>query len=319
MALFNVTLGGITLRPTEVPERLPFGGEQMLAKQTLIGGARVIDAMGQSEAAIGWSGFCFGTDALSRAKAFDAMRIAGAQVTLSWAGLSYLVVVKSFHADFAKIQFIPYQIECEVIANNAAPATAGAAANLDNQVNNDIAVANLLQAKIADGNLSSAWLTFATVAAGIASYVNAPASSLVPMIAAAGVVASAATGVMTATQTTIAAAASIGFAGVVAGSQQNPAALTGQVAAMQNYAAASQMANTMIRIATNLQSARTGGAQQQVIGGDLYAISTVAYGTPNEWPTIAAANGLTDPVLTGKNTTLTVPKSPTGADGVLTL
>ena len=319
MASFNVTLGGITLRPSEVPEHMPFGGDQMLAKQTLIGGARVIDAMGQSEAAIIWSGYCFGTDALTRAKAFDAMRIAGAQVTLSWAGLSYLVVLKSFRADFTKIQFIPYQIECEVVANNAAPATAGAAANLDNQVNNDIAVAKLLQAKIADGNLSNAWLTFITVAAGLASYVNAPSATLVPMIAAAGVVASAATGVMTATQTTIAAAASVGFAGIVAGSQTNPAALTGQVTAMQNYAAASQMANTMIRIATNLQSARTGGAQQQVIGGDLYAISTAAYGTPNEWPTIAAANGLTDPVLTGKNTTITVPKTPTGADGVLTL
>lgn len=39
--------------------------------------------------------------------------------------------------------------------------------------------------------------------------------------------------------------------------------------------------------------------QRTVIGGDLYRIAAEAYGDATQWYRIAAANGLTDPLVAG--------------------
>ena len=56
----TVTLGGFAFQDFEVPERIPAGGEQMLAIHKLVGGRRVIDAMGRDDAALEWSGYFLG-------------------------------------------------------------------------------------------------------------------------------------------------------------------------------------------------------------------------------------------------------------------
>jgi nucleoid-associated protein YgaU len=68
------------------------------------------------------------------------------------------------------------------------------------------------------------------------------------------------------------------------------------------------------RIAANIGQAKA-GAQLATVGGNLYQIAADAYGDPAEWTTIAAANGLTDPVLIGVHM-LTIPAQPDGLGGV---
>ena len=60
-----LTLGSIVFDGFEVPSRVEFGGEQQLAVHKLIGGARVIDALGRDDAALRWRGVLSGAEASS--------------------------------------------------------------------------------------------------------------------------------------------------------------------------------------------------------------------------------------------------------------
>jgi len=112
----GVTLGGLALSDMEVPERIAWGGRQQVAVHKFPGGARVIDAMGQDDKPLEWSGYFRGASAVSRAVSFDAIRIAGAPVTLTWGTFSRQVIVTSFECESANGGFLlPYRISCEVI------------------------------------------------------------------------------------------------------------------------------------------------------------------------------------------------------------
>jgi hypothetical protein len=52
----TVTIGGISLSEWEIPERINFGGKQQVTVHKLIGGNRVIDAMGPDPDDVRWSG-----------------------------------------------------------------------------------------------------------------------------------------------------------------------------------------------------------------------------------------------------------------------
>ncbi len=90
-----VTLGGMILTGVEVPSALKIAGEQQLAVTTLLGGDRVIRAMGPNPAPISLSGMFIGPDAQSRAETLARMHDAGRQLRLSIAGLSFMVVIQS--------------------------------------------------------------------------------------------------------------------------------------------------------------------------------------------------------------------------------
>ena len=314
MTLFDVTLGGVILRPTEVPDNIPFGGSQMVASKTLIGGTRIVDAMGRNDADLEWSGRFWGADALSRAQLFDAMRIAGQPVNLFWAGLSFSVVIKRFIPNFTRINNIPYSITCEVIADNSKPQDAAAAANLDDQMNDDLTIAVVLASGIADVGVTAAMAVLSAASSGIGSYVGASLATIAPVVSAIGGVQTAALAVMASTSGAMTTGS---FAGVASGSLENGAAILTQAAASAVYPQASQLNNVMNRMATNLAAAQVSGTSLAVIGGDLYSIAANVYGDANEWPTIAAANGLFDPMLTGVQRTLTIPADASGADGLL--
>ena len=112
-----VVLGGMTLSGLEVPERMPSGGQQQLAVHKMPGGRRVVDAMGPDDRAIEWSGYFEGPQAASRARQMDAMRIAAAPVTLSWAEETRRVVISSFECDYgSRGMLIPYKVSLVVLS-----------------------------------------------------------------------------------------------------------------------------------------------------------------------------------------------------------
>src|SRR5438105_14105562 len=110
-----LTLGDVSFRHTEVPEKIQIGGEQKLAVHLLVGGQKAIDALGRDDAQLEWSGLLLGANAAWRFRQLDAIRIAGKPVTLSWSEQLYRVVVKSFVADYAREHQIAYRNCCEAL------------------------------------------------------------------------------------------------------------------------------------------------------------------------------------------------------------
>jgi hypothetical protein len=115
-------LGGVLLDGFEVNARIGFGGQQALAIHKLPGGVRVIDAMGPDDHDIVWSGVLSGADASSRARALDALRVAGNPVRLAWDVFAASVIVSDVRFQFRNSWWIPYQLHCTVlVGTEAAP------------------------------------------------------------------------------------------------------------------------------------------------------------------------------------------------------
>jgi hypothetical protein len=112
-------LGGMAFDDFEIPGRMLFGGAQHLAVHRLIGGVRVIDAMGRDDAAVRWSGVFSGSEAGTRARMLDTMRALGGQLNLAWDAFCYSVVIDRLDLDFRNPWWIPYHISCAVVMDLA--------------------------------------------------------------------------------------------------------------------------------------------------------------------------------------------------------
>lgn len=119
-----LTLGSVVFSDFEIPESINFGGSQMLSITKLVGGDRVIDAMGRDDDDIHWSGRFRGATAEGRAAVLDGLRISGAEVLLAWSSRRYRVVLHEFKADFQQAYEIPYQISCCVLEDMSLPVLA---------------------------------------------------------------------------------------------------------------------------------------------------------------------------------------------------
>ncbi|MDE2024865.1 MAG: hypothetical protein KGJ07_00050 [Patescibacteria group bacterium] len=117
----TLTLGPVTFATYEIPPKINFGGDQMLSVKKLVGGQRIIDAMGRDDDAISWSGLFFGSTALARARFLDGMRVQGLPLLLTWSQFSYSIVIRSFKPSFERTYQIPYSITCEVIQDLTKP------------------------------------------------------------------------------------------------------------------------------------------------------------------------------------------------------
>jgi len=117
----TLTLGTFTFATYEIPERINFGGSQALSVKQLVGGQRIVDAMGRLDDDITWSGLFFGSTAVLRARFLDGMRIKGLPLLLTWSQFSYNVVIKDFKPSFERTYQVPYSITCQVIQDLTFP------------------------------------------------------------------------------------------------------------------------------------------------------------------------------------------------------
>lgn len=110
-------LGSFLFNDFEIPEHIPLGGSQRVATHELLGGARVVDAMGASERDIQWSGRFQGTLAWQRARILDALRIAGQPLPLIIDSEFRTVLIAEFHPNYERSYQVPYSITCLVVDN----------------------------------------------------------------------------------------------------------------------------------------------------------------------------------------------------------
>ena len=110
------------------------GRAHHLVIHKLVGGTRVIDAMGPDPRPIEWHGLFFGPTATVRARTVDAMKDSGAAIPLSWGSFYDTVVISQFVAEYKHEWEVRYHIAVELVTSTSGQG----AISLDTSVLNDI-------------------------------------------------------------------------------------------------------------------------------------------------------------------------------------
>jgi hypothetical protein len=331
----TLSLGTFTFQEMEIPEVVPFHGAQRLSVKKLIGGTRVIDAMGTDPQPITWSGIFFptndGESPLDRARLVEAIREAGQPVTLQWDALNLTVFVSEFSPDY-RFARIPYSITVEVLQDNTRSVSKTPNPTADDLVGADLSAANVIVPSIGDATLTTqmASLTSLVFAASsvialassasagtgsVTTLVGAPLSTTVPIqqqIAAAQLRVAALSVIQDATLNTPA-----GPGGVSAGASPsvNIEAFEALEAATQQQVYLVQLACLLGRMNLNLGQINSSERTITVSGGNLYDVAAREYGDSTAADQIMQANDLNDPTLTGNVTLAIPPYNPGQANG----
>jgi hypothetical protein len=140
-------LGSIVFQNFEVPANINIGGAQRLAIHRLLGGTRVIDALGRDDSDISFSGTFSGSDATLRARSLDEMRSLGLPMPLTWDVFLYSVIIKNFEADYRSGWWVPYHLTCAVVCD-VASSTVSAVISLADDALSDVTTASTFAAAV---------------------------------------------------------------------------------------------------------------------------------------------------------------------------
>lgn len=243
MADTYLTLGGFPfVSDFAVPQTINGGGAQRLVTHRMIGGSRVIDAMGPDDDAIRWNGIFRGGAASLQASLLDVMRRRGRPVILSYWTFRYKVVVSRFVFHFNRFYEIPYEIECTVAKDMQAKSWGQMADSAAGLFGSDIDLGTVIAGTAAAGNLALAMAKIAQ------SGVNSASSGNVM-----GAVTAALSVAATASLAADAITSAIGEAGSDAASMGQ--SLTDQGSALQESSAGVQGGGVLGRLITNLGGA----------------------------------------------------------------
>lgn len=255
MADTSLTLGTVTFRGFEIPERIPFGGEQALSIKKLVGGARVVDALGQDDDPITWSGRFQGPGAVDRALELDTMRRGGQQQVLTVFGLSYTVVVKRFTYDVERMYQVLYTISLEVVQDNT-QAPAANSSTLDDLVGADMTTASGILPDVTDATIPPAMSSLQSAISAAGTLEGSTLTALAPVMAAAANASSVISSAIGALDPVIQSDTGL-VAGIVAGG--SPLAMVStfqaQLSAIGQEASLQQLLALTSRIQTNLAQA----------------------------------------------------------------
>jgi hypothetical protein len=324
----SLVLDDFTFSGIEVPEQITFGGEQAMVTHRLVGGAKVIDAMGGFAEPLSWSGMFIGPQALDRARYLDQKRVAGKAVNLRWSELAYNVVIREFHADYQRQYRIPYRIICEVVADLAQPLQSLYQVSMDTLMNLDAAACVATSAQVASAgpivatgastsSLSSAMASVNSAISAVSTFATATQTQLNAILKPVAAARTQVGILLASVNNTLGSVTTLG--GLL---PNNPlstqvAGLAAQVTAATQQPLLMQLDRTLGRIATNASSNYQSSKVVTVAGGNLYQIAAQEYGDPTAWTGIARANGLRDPVLPPGVNTIVIPPLKDNAGGVL--
>lgn len=314
----RVTLGDLTFAYMEVPESIPFGGEQRLTVHELVGGVRVVDAMGRSDMPLEWTGLFLGDTALERARYLDTQRVSGQAMLLTWSELRYRVVIQKFEASFERPYQVPYRISCVVVEDQTGPVNTVEQPSVDDLMAGDMGLVNGFGSLIGDGPLSGLLGTLNTAIRGVSSFANAAQSTINAVIAPIQAVQGRVGLLIASASNTISNVGTLG--GLLPNSPiaRSTAALSQQVISFGQLPPLYGLQDTLGRMNANLGSVAGNTRTQTVAGGNLYDIAASNYGDASGWTGIAKANGLSNPLVSGLQT-LNIPPALDSVGGLLGL
>jgi len=250
----TLIIGGISLSEWEIPEKINFGGKQKVVVHKLIGGTRVVDAMGPDPTDVTWSGRFRGPSAVDRAQALDAMRAAGAEVPLFYLSTFVTVVITDFRADAERPYEIPYSITCTVVSDSINDALGPIVPSLDSIVSTALNVAAAFSASGADASQVSTAAAVGAVQTAVTATGTLQGAPLPALVSLHGVVNTQSAvlgGIATGLDVTLGSTVGVGTPSGV-----NPAAmaswLTGQMTTSQDEAIALSSKDNIDLIGKNL-------------------------------------------------------------------
>jgi hypothetical protein len=320
MSDITLVLGDFVFQDMEIPENIGFGGDQRLSIKKLVGGVRVIDAMGTDPRPIEWSGYFFptqdGQSALDRALTLSQMKDAAQPVALSWDELYLMVYIRTFEPDY-RFARIPYKIVLEVLQDLTAPVYADADPDADDIINGDLDTANALTSGIGDSTLSGLMGTVSSAVSSVSTFVGASLSTVASVLQPINAAAQRVQSMIASTDVTLASVSVPG--GVLPGVPiaANLAALNAQLNANTLQPQLLQLQGLLGRMSTNLGQINSSGRTITVGGGNLFDLAAKEYGDPSAWTQIAQANNLSDPTLLGISTLIIPPYNSTTSGGIL--
>lgn len=309
----RVVLGDFEFLDFEVPERIAIPGRQKTVLHQMIGGKRTIDVLGIEYDPLSWSGIITGSQSGDRVSALERMRDAGEQLTLTLDNYSFTVVITSFTPVYEFIYRRPFTIEVAIVSNNASPLKVDALTGaLQGLINSDIGKCLGLADIIDVDSVTSAVTTVQSAVKEVTDFAHATVEqvqSVVRPIVAAQVIIQQQIGQLESAANDITT-----LGGLVPGNpiSKTISNLLSQADQSTKIPALYNLQSVLGRLNKNVNSGQTADGVRSVTlsGGNLYQVASDQYGDASLWSSIASANNLTDPQLTGINT-LTIPSNPT--------
>ncbi|MEJ7685619.1 MAG: hypothetical protein WKG52_00715 [Variovorax sp.] len=301
----------------EIPESLPLGGSQRLAKHNFPGGARNVQALGADHAPIGWSGLMLGETALERAKGLDFLRVRGNPLLLTFFENTYTVVIERFEYTVERFYKVGYRITLEVVSDDSQPVQDIPPPGFDTAIQADADWMVGMAPEIGDGVLTSAIGAVASAVSRVRSFASASLSTVSGVLNAISAVTSRVTVLTAGVQNTV---MSVGVVGGVLPNTPLPAqiiSMASQVRATTQYPVLLGMGSVVTRMARNVSAAnlQSSTRERQVAGGTLFGVAAEEYGDATRWPAIAQASGIKEMVLSGVQA-LKIPANPQDSGGV---
>lgn len=311
----SVTGEVFTFARYELPEHLPFGGEQALVVHRLVGGVKHIDTLGPNPTPLTWSGFFVGENGLSRALYLDGVRKSGVPVTVTWSELSVQAVIKSLTFDFLMPYRIAYQITLEVVQDLTTPVEVIATPSLDQLVFDDMSACQALVDSLGIPELSDAFNGLVDAVDTINDFSTAVTSEVKGVLYQIHGVQTCVGNLLSSATLSIQQLTTLG--GVLPNNTltRNVQNFANQTTAVAQTVGLVALTKTLGRLALNLGQMASSGKVVTLAGSDLYTLAAQSYGDAMGWVSIAQANGLTDPEITDV-TDVIIPKAGE-TDGVL--
>lgn len=308
----RLILGDFEFLDFEVPERIQILGKQKTVIHQMIGGKRVIDVLGVEYDPIQWSGIITGSETSSRVQTLEQIRDAGNVVTLTLDDISFDVVVTEFAPVYEFKYRRPYRIEVAVLKrNDAVSAIDTLTGTLDALVNSDVGEMLGLTDTINMSAVTDVVTTIQTTVATVKDIAHATIDTVQtivrPIIAAQQIVHSA----ISSLESSAASITTLG--GLIPGNpiSKTVSNLLSQADSVTRLPALYQLSNVLYRLDKNVRSGQTADGVKTVTqsGGNLLQLASAQYGDASLWTSIASANALTDPQITGIQT-LVIPSNP---------
>ncbi|MBV8656626.1 MAG: hypothetical protein JO142_02265 [Burkholderiales bacterium] len=307
----TVKIGSVTLQDTEVPESIKVRRTQKVVTHDHIGKGRTADMMGDHNEPFGWSGWLLGASAVDRMFALRQLLIDAAPVKLQFGRLYLPVVVEQFELEYQDQGRIKYFINLvPVVPPPAAPAPTADAA-----IQADMTTASGLVSSVGNSGLSGAFAAVQSAINSVSSFANAATSTINSVLQPIAAMQSQINTLISSAEKTVGNIASLG--GLI---PNNPVAqavnrLNNSINGVTQSGTLYQLQAVMGRVSTNVALASSAGTSIPTIGGNLMQMASNLFGNVAHWSTIAQANKITDPQLTGaQNITIpaTLPANPTG-------
>lgn len=327
----------ITFQELELPQQITFGGEQLISVHQLIGGTRILDALGPSDAPMSWAGVFTTSSAVDRARFCDTLRRTGEECTLTWGEFSYTGVISSFSADYTRGGlYVPYRITLSVAEDKTSFIYSAPLPSAQAQITADMYRSSKLSGCIGDSTLAGFTTAVNSAVASVVAAIQPIAKGLTDAVSAVSQSASCVVSVVNNAVATVQAAltpiaqAQAQAQVLITSAEQtitgistaggllpgNPVAkMTGNFITQVNaaiqlpplyeyHAIMGRMSANMMVLGANGPTAKT----ITIGGGSLQQVAAQQYGDATLWPIIAQANNISDPKLNGINTLIIPPR-----------